>query len=154
MDGAGARPAAYWRQEASPWRGPCVISIYRDASSRVFLIEVAGPLTEDDLAQADRVRRAIVEREGPVRTIFDFSAVSEVVVPTSSFVERGRRPSIMGDQPRVYVVPHPETFGLARLYRSHQGASDNTPPALVKTRAEAFALLGLVAPDFQPVAFE
>ena len=55
---------------------------------------------------------------------------------------------------RVFIVPRPEMFGMARLYTAHNTMAGSAAPSLVKSRAEAYAALALQEPDFQPITLD
>jgi hypothetical protein len=118
---------------------------------RAVLVTFSGSLTEQDLLDHDRAARAIRERYGYERGIVDFSGVTEVEVPTAEFVRRARRTPSMGEVQRVFVVPQPAMFGLARVFTSHHQIDGNNEPVLVRTLAEACAALSLDTPHFEPV---
>lgn len=122
-----------------------------DRQHRVLLARFSGALTVNDLAQSDVGAKAVLAREGPVRSILDFTEVDAIDVPSAEIAFRGSRPALMGDQTRVYVVPRPELFGLARMYSTYHGHSGGTEPLLVATFADALRALAIEDPDFEPV---
>ena len=121
---------------------------------RVVLVKFSGSLTEQDLLEHDRVARVIHERYGFTQGIVDFTAVSEVQVPTAEFVRRARRIPVMGEVRRVFVVPQPAMFGLARVFTSHHQIDGSNEPILARTLAGACAALKLDQPQFEPVTIE
>jgi hypothetical protein len=52
---------------------------------------------------------------------------------------------------RILVAPNDEMFGVARLYGLHQSTSQGEEPMVVRDLQEAYDLLGLKDPDFQPL---
>ena len=117
----------------------------------VLLSRFEANLTNDDLLRQERLARAFSAREGPTRSIIDFTDVVRIEVDTAVIVALARRPI---RRSRIFIVPLPEMFGLARLYTIHTGLAGQTEPLLVKTRAEAYDALGLQGPVFQPLALE
>ncbi|MBX3503626.1 MAG: hypothetical protein KF889_29645 [Alphaproteobacteria bacterium] len=121
-----------------------------DRTNRLVSVRFWDSITPDDLRMHDRLGAAVLEREGLLKSIVDFSDVAQVLVPTGEFALRGTRPPIMGGMPRIYVVPRgSEIFGLARLYKAYQEQRDSDSPRLVHTLGEAYAALGVVDPRFE-----
>jgi hypothetical protein len=85
-----------------------------------------------------------------MRGLYDFHDVEAIAVPATRIAERGRRPAIVREQ-RVMVAPRRsgETFGMR--FRNHQGIGGDGNLAIVRTLEDAYALLDLVPPHFEPV---
>ncbi len=115
----------------------------------VLLTRFVDTLTDTDLVEHNRLAREISDRQDITARIVDFTDITSVEAAVSTIVELAER---QGRLTRVFIVPRPEIFGLARLYATHNSLSGVRQPLLTKTRAEAFALLDLDAPDFQPYA--
>jgi hypothetical protein len=127
-----------------------MLELLFDRRHRVLMARFSGTLTVADLAQSDVGGRAVLAREGAMRSILDFSAVGAIDVPSAEFAARGRRPAIVGSQRRIYVVPRPELFGLARMYATHQQLAGGTEPLLVVSLAAALDALGIADAAFEP----
>jgi hypothetical protein len=56
----------------------------------------------------------------------------------------------MAGEQRVLVASRPEVFGIVRMFGLNQ-ASTGDEPLVLRTMDEAYATLGLDAPDFQPL---
>jgi hypothetical protein len=128
-----------------------VLSFLLERRHFVLLSRFEGSLTDDQLVRQDRLVRAFSAREGRPRSILDFTDVVKVEVDTRLIAALARRTV---RRPRIFIVPQPEIFGLARLYSTHSGLAGQQEPSLVRTRAEAYAALGLEDADFQPVALD
>jgi hypothetical protein len=126
-----------------------VIDLFFEHRHRIALVRFAGDLTTDHLARLQVAARHFTGHERVVRRILDFTDVVTVQVKASVFASMGMGLATTGE--RIYVVPNPEVFGLARLYSTYQQhAGGNSAPRLVATLAEACTAFGLDAPDFQP----
>lgn len=118
---------------------------------RIALVRFRGPLTMADLTELEVVGRCIAAHEAPAWRILDFSAVESVQIPTTAIASLGMARSIAGN--RIYVVPRPELFGLARVYSTYQRHSGGNEPVLVETFADACATIGCT-PAFEPYAID
>lgn len=119
-----------------------MIEVLLDHVRRIALVRLSGILTAADLSALGAAgRRHLTRHEALAWRILDFSAVEQVQVPTSFIASLGMARSIAGN--RIYVVPDPETFGLARVYSSYQRHQANSnEPLLVATLDEAYAAIG------------
>jgi hypothetical protein len=119
---------------------------------RVLRLKFTGLLTNDDLDRIDPtlVRVAGAEDAGPdMRCLFDLTGIEALAVPQSRFAERAAKPAI-GGMLRVVVAPPwaGEDFGSS--YRSARSLWSHAQPIVVATTAEAYRLLDIVAPRFEP----
>jgi len=122
-----------------------------ERTHRVLLARFAGVFTSEDIVQLDRAVIAFVAQEGPVRGLMDFSSIEAFAVPHTLVAARGRLREIVPGQQRVIVVPNMEIYELARLYASQQRDVGNLEPLVVHSLGDAYRLLGLERPDFQPL---
>lgn len=126
-----------------------MIELFFEHERRVLLVRYATELTHPNLEQLDRQLVAFVAREGRVNTIIDFSEVTGDV-PTADIRFRGESPARMPDRRRIFVAPTDLVFGMLRIYGAHQDIGGTPPPTVVRTIAEAYALLDLSEPTFEP----
>jgi len=128
-----------------------VLALHYERRHKVLAITVAGVLSSEDLADHDRVvLRFLAGREG-VRGLYDLSAVDAVAVPVSRINQRGQRPTII-DGVRVMVAPG-GSAGLVfiRSMADQLRAAGHREPLIAETLADAYRLLDLVDPRFEPV---
>lgn len=128
-----------------------MLSFLFEQRHRVLLSRFDGRVTDEELTRQVRLAQAFAAREGPLRTILDFTDVTDIQVDTRTIAALAAHTT---SHPRVFIVPRPEMFGLARLYTTHNSMAGSTAPALVKSRAEAYAALALQDPDFQPITLD
>jgi hypothetical protein len=83
--------------------------------------------------------------------IVDFSAVEKLDIDVAYLRAYGGSPRAMAGARRILVAPNDEMFGVARLYGLHQSTSQGEEPMVVRDLQEAYDLLGLKDPDFQPL---
>jgi hypothetical protein len=128
-----------------------VFTFLFDAKNRVLLTRVTGIYSSEDIEAMSEATLRFVARQGAVRGVLDLSAVEAVAVSASRLAALAQRPSVLQDGERVYVTPQPEIYRLARHYADHQRMAGRGEPKVVTTLDAAYALLGLVDPQFEPV---
>jgi hypothetical protein len=127
-----------------------MFTLFFDHAQRVLLIRYSGSLTGADLRELDVAARAFIRSQGRVPSIVDLSAVTAVDVPTEAIRIMGSVYPAMGEEIRVYVAPDDIAFGLVRLYAAYQELAGHPKPMVVRSFAEAVALLGCDDPQFLP----
>jgi len=127
-----------------------VLDLWFERRHRVLLVRVGGVFSSQDIETHDRLVVAFLAREGAVRGLYDFSDIDVVAVPESKIRRRGQAPAIISDA-RVVVAPHVASREVARLIRDEQLLAGHREPLIVSTLAEAYAVLGVDEPSFEPV---
>jgi hypothetical protein len=122
-----------------------------DRIHNVLLTRFSGMLLPDDIRSFDQAAHLFLREHGPVRRLLDFSTVSTIAVPESFFGSPSALTQISLGQARVFVVLQEELLELVRRYARQQREYGNPEPAIVRTIAEAYAVLNIVAPHFAPV---
>jgi hypothetical protein len=112
-------------------------------------VRLSGVLSSQDFESHDQTVLAFLAREGGVRGLYDFSGVDVVAVPATKVVQRGQTPSIIDD--RVVVAPRAAGEEYVRAIREQQRLAGHREPIIVPTLSEAYSLLGLDNPQFEPV---
>jgi hypothetical protein len=105
----------------------------------------------DDIARCDRAVMLTLGREGPVRGILDLSEVETVDLPLDRLIARARQPPMAAGQARVFVATKPATLDFARSYSAMQRDFGCDGPQVVSTRPDAYKILGLIDPTFEPL---
>jgi hypothetical protein len=128
------------------------LSLFFERSHRVLLVRMGAELSEQTLAALDAAVRAFAAAHGACRGLLDLSPVERVTIPSAVIAAHGRRPARLAGQRRVLVAPTDALFGICRMFGANQDTTTRgDAPDVVRTLAEAYALLGLVDPDFQPL---
>jgi len=127
-----------------------MLSVDFDRNARVLRVTISGIFSSEDLEEIDRIAIEFAAREGQVRSILDYTDVEAFAVPESRLAQRARQPPIMQDQ-RVIVASRIVRGEHARAYGRHQREAGNTEATIVDTLAEAYAMLRLKKPRFEPV---
>src|SRR5205085_7077617 len=113
------------------------------------MARISEVFSSDDIAGLDAAVPRFVSREGPVRGILDFTDASALAVSNSRLAARGQQPSIV--ETLLFVAPQPEFNNLSRAFGQHQRIAGNAEPKVVGTLEEAYAILGVVDPQFELV---
>ena len=117
----------------------------------ILMTRFLGMFVSEDIATIDAFVPRFVQSEGPVRGILDFTQVTVVAVPLTKFVERARKPELVPGRQRIIVAPNPTMFGLGRMFQNYQELSGNTGPRVVHSLDEAYAAMGVIGQDFEPI---
>lgn len=128
-----------------------MFEIFFDRQHRVLLTRFSGTFTDEDIVAHDRAVVPVVASEGGMPGILDFTAVDTFAVTASRIAERGWRPQLVPGQIRIFVAPQPDVAALGRLFVNYQQTVGSTAPKIVDSLEEAFALVNLVDPQFEPL---
>jgi hypothetical protein len=119
---------------------------------KVLLTRLSGTFDEDDITALYAAAKRMMTREGPaLRSLQDFSAVQAVDVQLARIAQHGWRRQVVPGRQRVMVVPQPEYQDMARMFVAYQRIADHEEPLIVRTLEEAYALLDLKDPRFEPI---
>ena len=121
-----------------------------DRRHRVLMARVTGTFSSDDIAALDAAIARGLAREGELRGILDFTVVEALAVSASRLAVRGRQPRSWEQAIACSRRRSPTPISSAGA-AEHQRGSGNAVPQVVTTLAEAYAALGLVDPQFEPV---
>jgi hypothetical protein len=121
-----------------------------DRGNRVLRVTVSGIFASTDLEEIDRTVISFLAREGSVRSIYDYTDVQTLAMPHSRLVQRAQQPAIVRDQ-RVIVASRVMGGDGARAYGRYQREAGEKDAAVVGSLAEAYDLLDLKEPLFEPV---
>ena len=127
-----------------------MLSLAFDRKHRVLQVTVSGIFASEDLDAVDHAVLGFVAREGQVRSIYDFSAVEAFAVPASRIVMRAQQPAIVRED-RVMITSPAADAEAMRGYGRHQREAGEREPLIADSHEEAYAMLGLRNPRFEPV---
>jgi hypothetical protein len=127
-----------------------MLTLAFDRKSRILRITISGIFASDDMDELDNAVVEFVARHGEVRAgIFDYSDVEMIAVPDSRLAERAQQPHAI--QRRVVVASRVMGGERARTYGRYRREAGQREHTVVATLDEAYALLGLRNPRFEPV---
>lgn len=122
-----------------------------DSNHKILLVRFGRAVTRQALESMVRAAREFAAVHGNCDGIVDFSAVEKLDIDVAYLRAYGGSPRVMTGAKRILVAPNDEMFGVARLYGLHQSTSQGEEPMVVRDLQEAYDLLGLKDPDFQPL---
>lgn len=131
-----------------------MFTLFFDRPHHVLMARVAGIFSSEDMAALDAAVVRFLSREdaamAAVRALYDFRDVEAITMPATRIAERGRRPAIVRER-RVMVAPRRsgETFGMS--FRNHQSMGGNGDLVIVRALEDAYSLLDLAPPCFEPI---
>lgn len=128
-----------------------MISFERDRRHNVTLARFSGEFALDTIAELDHAGELLVEAEGPMHFLLDFSGIARVNMPDRAIAGRSRRLPLCPGYQRVIVAPQPEILGLYRVFAAGQLAVGSSSPVIVRSFSEGLVHLGLRRPVFTPV---
>jgi hypothetical protein len=119
---------------------------------RILRCDFSDTVTDEDLTYYYRMAALLAESLDPLAGLFDFSAVTPLKSSPEFMRGLAALPPVMPqlDRPRVLVAPADHVFGLARVFEI-EGEATRPNFHVVRTMEEAWAILGVREPEFQPV---
>jgi len=120
-----------------------------DRRNRVLRVTISGIFASEDMDELDHAVVEFVARHGQVRGIFDYSEVEAIAVPDSRLAQRAQQPSAIAQ--RVVVASRVMAGERARTYAGYRREAGQKEAMVVDSLDEAYALLGLRNPRFEPV---
>jgi len=124
-----------------------------DPANKILLGRFTGRLTEEALTEYYAAVREYSTATDAGAGIFDLSKVTEVAISTERIRDLAYQKPAMPDaltRPSILVVPTLLGSGLARIFQI-AGATTRPLLQIVQTLDEAFAVLGVQSPTFQPL---
>jgi hypothetical protein len=123
-----------------------------DSTNRILRARFEGRVTDDELKEVYRFGQENVSRFDPRSGITDFSGVTTVAFSSQTMRDLALSKPIMPDPSRlvVFVAPTPDLFGMARMFEL-QGAESRPNLHVVRTAEEAYEVLNVRQPQFEPV---
>jgi hypothetical protein len=126
-----------------------MLSLAYDRRHRILRVTVSGIFSSEDMEEMDHATVQFVARHGQVRGIFDYTDVAAFAVPDSLLAERAQQPSAI--QQRIVVASRVSGGERARTYGRYRREAGQPQATIVGSLEEAYAVLGLRNPRFEPV---
>lgn len=122
-----------------------------DSASQILQGRLDGRITDAELTDYCHDFTARIALTEPRVAITDLSEVSCFEVSRQTILDLAAlQPVIAGREPlRIIVATAPHVFGMARMFEL-EGRSVHPNVHVVHTRREAYAILGVSEPQFEP----
>jgi hypothetical protein len=123
-----------------------------DSTNRILRGRLDGCVTDEVLKEYYRTAAGYAAQIDPLCGITDFSAVTSFEVSAQTVRKLARSTPVMPDVSRVRVIiaPVDHVFGISRLFQI-EGEKTRPHNHVVRTVEEAWAVLGVHDPKFEPL---
>ena len=121
-----------------------------DAVNNVARCCWEGLITDDILLEGYSAADGFLASRIPCRALVDFSGVTKLDVSSETVRKMAETHDVLGPESmQVVVAPMDSVYGLGRMFEM---LSDQSRPNMhvVLTVREAYALLGVISPQFRP----
>jgi hypothetical protein len=122
-----------------------------DRKHKVLKSTIVGVLSSDVLSAMDQAVVGFTALHGPSHGLIDFSRLEAIAVPLSRLASRGRQPQINPGWERIIIAPRTDLAEWARTFSEYQSSAGHRPPLIVASIEEAYRVLDLTDPVFEPV---
>jgi len=126
-----------------------------DSADRILRCRFEGKITDADLKEYYRAVGNYVKLTNACAGVLDMSAVTSLEVSPDTIRELANLPPALSDssRPRCIIASSPKIFGMARMFEL-QGQHTRPNLHVVRTQKEAWAILGVSNPEFEPIETE
>jgi hypothetical protein len=123
-----------------------------DSANRILRCRLEGKITDEGLREYYRAAGEHSALTGSRATVLDMSSVTFLEVSPQTIRELANSPPAIKDpsRPRCIIAASPQVFGMARMFEL-QGQETRPNLHVVRTQKEAWAILGVAKPKFEPV---
>lgn len=122
-----------------------------DSRHKVLRSTIVGVLSSDLLEAWEQAVVGFTARQGYSHGLIDFSQVAAIAVPLSRLASRGRQPQICPGWERIVVAPRTDLVEWIRAFAAYQSSAGHRPPIVVASMEEAYRVLDLADPRFEPI---
>jgi hypothetical protein len=122
-----------------------------DGRHRVLRSTIIGVLSSDLLEAWEQAVVGFTAQRGYSHGLIDFSQVAAIAVPLSRLASRGRQPQICPGWERIVVAPRTDLVQWVSAFGAYQSSAGHRPPIVVRSMEEAYRVLDLTDPEFEPV---
>jgi hypothetical protein len=134
---------------SSPKFSPCTLLF--DFAHSVLLQVWHGDLVDELLVEGHLLGQKGIAKFNPLAIVSDFSEVTSFKVSSQCIQGLALlEPVALRDQPLVLVAGAEHIYGMARMYEILNDTR-RVGLTVVHTRAEAFAMIDLTDPQFEPI---
>lgn len=122
-----------------------------DSANKLMRCRLEGVLVDEELRTCYRDAGEIFASIDAQGGVFDLSGVTSFEVSSKLVHELANSLPILANpsSTRIVIAPSPAAFGMARMFEI-VGESTRPNFHVVRTSKEAFAILGVLEPQFKP----
>jgi hypothetical protein len=126
-----------------------------DLTNRILRCRLNGEVDDDALHEFFRTGAEHAIRTHPGAGVVDLSEVTSFEASTEAVQQEAHSKPVLPDPnlQRVVIAPSPETYGVMRMFEI-QGEETRPNLHVVHTEGEAWAILGVPNPHFEPLKAE
>jgi len=123
-----------------------------DSTNRVLLGTCAGRITDEVATAFYRMTGEYAALLDPRAGITNLSAIASLEVTAQKIRQLAKTVPVMAEpsRPCVIVAASPHIFGMARMFE-FEGQSTRPNLHVVRTLGEAWAIIGIHNPKFEPI---
>jgi hypothetical protein len=123
-----------------------------DLTNRILRCRLDGRVTDDILRDFFSAGAALAVRTHPAAGVVDLSAVTSFAVSSQALREQSKVPPVLADRKlqRVIIAPSPDIYGMMRMFEL-EGEEVRPNIHVVRTEQQAWAILGVKNPRFEPL---
>lgn len=126
-----------------------------DLANGILRCRLDGLVTDDILRDFFRAGAGLALRTHPSAGVIDLSEVTSFEVSAKALRELSKSPPVLSDPDlrRIIIAPSPYAYGMMRMFELEGG--DVRPDIhVVRNENEAWAILGVKNPRFEPLKVE
>lgn len=123
-----------------------------DLTNDILRCRLIGPVDDEALHDFFRAGAEHAVRIRPGAGVVDLSEVTSFEASAGALMQVAESKPVLPDANlrRIVIAPAPETYGMMRMFEIH--GEDKRPNLhVVHTEGEAWAILGVVNPNFEPI---
>ncbi len=126
-----------------------------DLANGILRCRLDGRVTDEIVKEFFRVGAEFAKRTHPAAGVIDLSGVTSFQVSARVLREESKVPPVLNDPDlrRVVIAPSPETYGLMRMFEL-EGEDIRPNIRVVRSEQQAWAILGVENPQFEPLKSE
>jgi hypothetical protein len=123
-----------------------------DLTDGILRCRLHGQVTDEMLKDFFRTGAEYAIRTHPSAGVVDLSEVTSFEVSAETILQVAKSTPVLPDRNlrRVIIAPSPETYGMMRMFEI-QGEEKRPNLNLVRTESEAWAILAVHNPRFDPL---
>ena len=123
-----------------------------DLTNDILRCRLIGPVDDEALHEFFRAGAEQAVRIHPGAGVVDLSEVTSFEASAGALMQVAESQPVLPDPNlrRIVIAPSPETYGMMRMFEIH--GEDKRPNLhVVHTEGEAWAILGVLNPHFEPI---